>query len=157
VAAWMSQPSFAKPDSEGKPLFRHRLLASVQRLTEAARETNALRLKRYKSLYDAKVRTGGAYFPGESVLVKTFILEPGRSPKLPFPVTGPYPVVQLDGVPVVIQTAAGDQRVHLDRVIKCPMDLPKGVEFSTDHPPRVAHLPTAADERPISIMSSIDW
>jgi hypothetical protein len=50
VAAWMSQPSFAIPDSEGKPLFRHRLLVRVQRLTEAARETNALRLKMYKSL-----------------------------------------------------------------------------------------------------------
>jgi hypothetical protein len=116
-------------------MFRHKLLARVQSLAAAAKETNALSVERYKRLYDAKVRQRGAVFPGESVLVKTFLLEPGRSPKLSFPVAGPYPVVKLDGVNVFICTADGDQRVHLDRVIRCPMDLPPGVELAQDHPP----------------------
>jgi hypothetical protein len=85
-------------------------------------------------LYDARVRVCGAVFPGDSVLVDAFVLEPGRSPKLTFPVAAPYPVVQLDGVAMVLRTADGDQRVHLDRVIRCPMDLSPGVEFAADHP-----------------------
>jgi hypothetical protein len=146
VAAWTSQPMLANPSLEDKPMFRHKLLARVQRLAVAAKETNALRIERYKKLYDAKVRSRAAVFSGDSVLVKTFLLEPGRSPKLSFPVAGPFPVVQLDGVTVVIRTRDGDKRVHLDRVIRCPMDLPPGVEFATDHPPRTPQRPEPGDE-----------
>jgi hypothetical protein len=127
-------------------MFRHKLLERVHLLAAAAKETNSTRLSRYKFLYDAKVRQRGAVFPGDSVLVKTFMLEPGRSPKLAFPVSGPYPVVQLDGVTVVIRTSDGDQRVHLDRVIRCPMDLPPGVEFAPDHPPRPSRQTSVANE-----------
>jgi Integrase core domain/Integrase zinc binding domain len=135
VAAWTTQPTLSKPDRIAKPMFRHKLLARVKSLAAAAKETNALRVERCKRLYDAKVRQRGAVFPGESVPVKTFLLEPGPSPKLSFPVAGPCPVVQLDGVNVVIRTADGDQRVHLDRVIRCPMDLPPGVELGRIIPP----------------------
>jgi Integrase core domain/Chromo (CHRromatin Organisation MOdifier) domain len=146
VAAWTTEPTFAKPERGARPVFRHKLLERVQRLAAAAKETNSTRLSRYKFLYDAKVRQRGAVSPGDSVLVKTFMLEPGRSPKLAFPVAGPYPVVQLDGVTVVIRTSDGDQRVHLDRVIRCPMDLPPGVEFAPDHPPRPSRQTIVANE-----------
>mgnify|MGYP003519284518 FL=1 len=96
----------------------------------AARETNLLRIERYKRVYDAKVRSRNEVLPGESVLVKKFLWEPGRSPKLSFPVAGPYPVLTVDGVQAVLKTRDGDQRVHLDRVIRCPMDLPPGVQFA---------------------------
>jgi hypothetical protein len=135
VEAWTTQPTFYKPNRIAKPMFRQKLLARAQRLDAAAKETNTLRVERYKRLHDAIVRQRGELFPVDSVLVKNFLLEPGRSPKLSFPVAGLYPVVQLDGVNVVIRTADGDQRVHLDRVIGCPMDLPPGVELAHDHPP----------------------
>jgi hypothetical protein len=56
----------------------------------AARETNLLRLERYKRVYDAKVRSRGILIPGESMFVKTFLLEPSRTPKLSFFVVGPF-------------------------------------------------------------------
>ena len=127
-------------------MFRHKLLARVQRLAASAKETNASRVERYKRIYDSKVRKRAAVFPGDSVLVKTFVLKPGRSPKLTFPVAGPFPVVKIDGVHVVFRSRDGDQRVHLDRVIRCPMDLPPGVEFAPDHPPRPPPRRSAADE-----------
>jgi Chromo (CHRromatin Organisation MOdifier) domain len=146
VAAWTTQPILARPDREEKHIFRHKSLERVHCLSAAAKETNPLRVERYKRLYDAKVRQRAAVFTGDSVLVKTFMLEPGRSPKLSFPVAGPYPVVQIDGVTVVIRTRDGDKRVHLDRVIRCHMDLPPGVEFAEDHPPRRTRRQAEIDE-----------
>jgi hypothetical protein len=136
VAAWTSQPNVALVKPGEKSVFRHKLLARVQRLAATAKESNLLRIERYKKVYDAKVRKRGAVSPGDSVLVKTFMLEAGRSPKLTLPVAGPYPVVELDGVTVVIKTREGPQRVHLDRVIRCPMDLPPGVELAEQEPDR---------------------
>jgi hypothetical protein len=146
AAAWTTQPILARPYRKEKHIFRHKLLERVQRLPAAAKETITLRIERNKRLYDAKVSQRAAVFPGDSVLVKTFMLEPGRSPKLSFPVSGPYPVVQLDGVTVVIRTRDGDQRVHLDRVIRFPMDLPPGVEFAEDHPIRRTRRKAEIDE-----------
>jgi hypothetical protein len=83
---------------------------------------------------DAKVRSGGIVMPGESLFVKTFLLEPSRTPKLSFPVAGPYPVVETDGQQVVIKTREGDKQVNLDRVIRCPMDLPPGIHFARPEP-----------------------
>jgi hypothetical protein len=54
----------------------------------AARETNLLRLECYKRVYDAKVRSRVILMPGESVFVKTFLLEPSRTPKVSLPVEG---------------------------------------------------------------------
>ena len=134
VAAWTSQPSISGTSAAERPRFRHQLLSRVSKLVKAARETNLLRIERYKRVYDAKVRSRGIVMPGESVFVKTFLLEPSRTPKLSFPVAGPYPVVETDGPQVVIKTRVGDQRVHLDRVIRCPMDLPPGIQFAKPEP-----------------------
>jgi hypothetical protein len=59
-------------------------------------------IESYKKVYDAKVKKRRVVSPADSVLVKTFMLEAGRSPKLTLPVAGPYPVVELYGVTVVI-------------------------------------------------------
>jgi Integrase core domain len=134
VAAWKSQPSISGCSAIERPRFRHKLLARVSKLVNAARETNLLRIERYKRVYDAKVRSRGIVMPGESVFVKTFLLEPSRTPKLAFPVARPYPVVQTDGPQVVIKTRDGDERLHLDRVIRCPMDLPPGIQFTRPEP-----------------------
>jgi hypothetical protein len=67
---------------------------------------------------------------GDMVLVKTFFLEPGRSKKLAFPVAGPYPVVEISGPNVDIRTKEGIKRLNLDRVIRCPVDLPTGIEWA---------------------------
>jgi hypothetical protein len=42
---------------------------------------------------------------------------------------------------VVIKTRDGDQRVHLDRVIRCPMDLPPGIQFSRPAPSKEIRMP----------------
>jgi transposase InsO family protein len=135
VAAWTSRPTITGSSSTNKPLFRHKLLTRVSKLVHAARETNLLRIERYKRVYDAKVRARGEILPGESIFVKTFLWEPAPSPKLSFPVSVPYPVIKTDGPHVVFKTREGDQRVHLDRAIRCPMNLPPGVQFSKPEPP----------------------
>jgi hypothetical protein len=95
------------------------------------RETTHLRLVRYKYLYDYHVRRRPADLKvGDSVFVMTFKLEPGRSPKLSAPVSGPYPVFRIDGPNVVIRTREGTERLNLDRVMRCPTDLPSGVEWT---------------------------
>ena len=58
------------------------------------------------------------------------MLEPGRSPKLSVPVSGPYPVIRLEGPNVVILTREGRETLHLDRVMRCPTDLPSGVAWA---------------------------
>ncbi len=62
-----------------------------------------------------------------------------RSTKLSFPVSGPYPVIEVEGCHVKIATRDGAQRLHMDRVIlcPCPQDLPPGVEVvDPKDPPR---------------------
>jgi Chromo (CHRromatin Organisation MOdifier) domain len=44
-------------------------------------------------------------------------------------VAGPYPIVGLSGSNVDIRTREGPQRVHLDRVVRCPSTLPSGVAW----------------------------
>jgi transposase InsO family protein len=131
---WARQPSLIPRSREGKLKFRHELLARAAKLCSAAKETNTLRLQRYKYLYDHHVRRRSANLQvGDSVFVRTHMIEPGRSPKLSYPVSGPYPVVELDGPHVVVLTREGRERLHLDRVMRCPTDLPSGVEWA---PPR---------------------
>jgi hypothetical protein len=111
--------------------YRHELLERAARLCLAARETNVRRLERYKRIYDHHVRNRHAdLHVGDQVLVRTYVLEPGRSSKLSFPVAGPYPVIRIDGVNVEIRTREGSERLHLDRVMKCPVDLPSGIEWA---------------------------
>jgi hypothetical protein len=57
---------------------------------------------------------------------------------LSFPVAGPYPVSRTEGSNVEVRTRERLERIHLDRVMKCPVDLPSGVEWA------------AAREKPIS-------
>ena len=82
--------------------FRDKLLARVQLMAKGTKETKILPLERDKFLYDANVRSSGAIFSGDSVLVRTFVLDPGWSPKLTLSVYGPYPIVKLDRVTVMI-------------------------------------------------------
>jgi Chromo (CHRromatin Organisation MOdifier) domain len=66
----------------------------------------------------------------DSVLIRTYMLEPSRSPKFVFPVAGPYPIIGIDGLHVTVRTRDGPQKHHLDRVIRAPVnDLPPGVEL----------------------------
>jgi hypothetical protein len=88
-----------------------------------------LKQERYKRQYDVRVRNKHKSLQiGDQVLVRTHVLEPGRSPKLSFPVAGPYPVVKIDGCNVVVRSHEGEQSFHLDRVLRCPIELPAGLE-----------------------------
>jgi Integrase core domain len=62
VAAWTTQPILALPDRKDKHIFKRKLLERVQRLSAAAKETNSLRLERYKRLYDARSGKELQYF-----------------------------------------------------------------------------------------------
>jgi hypothetical protein len=95
----------------------------------SARETNLNRLHRYNTIYNNHVRNRRVNLHvGDQVLVRTYILEPGRSSKLTMPVAGPYLIVKIDGPTVEVRTREGTERLHLDRVMRCPFDLPTGVK-----------------------------
>jgi hypothetical protein len=91
----------------------------------------AHQLEQYEKLYDTHVRRRDHDLEiGESVFVRTHVIEPARSPKLSFPVVGPYPVTRVDGSNVEIGTREGPQQLHLDRVVRCPTTLPSGVSWT---------------------------
>jgi Chromo (CHRromatin Organisation MOdifier) domain len=46
------------------------------------------------------------------------------------PAAGPYPVPRVDGSNVEIRTREVPQRLHLDRVVRCPTTLPSGVSWT---------------------------
>jgi hypothetical protein len=96
----------------------------------------------------AMERRHGAVQLGDSVFVRTHVIEPARSPKLSFPVAGPYPIVGVSGSNVEIRTREGTQRVHLDRVVRCPSDLPSGVAWVPHRidPPKTKRVPRACEE-----------
>lgn len=139
-----------------KQSYRHHLLARAAKLAGAAREKNLLQLERYKKIYDHKVKTRHKGLQlGDSVLIRTYMMEPSRSPKLVFPVAGPYPVVELDGTHVIVRTREGTQRHHLDRVIRAPMsDLPPGVELV---PPTTASSLRGTPRPPAENLSSNEY
>jgi hypothetical protein len=128
---WTRQPDLRQRRGASKQHYRHMLLERAAKLCASAKETNELRLERYKRLYDFHVRRrhDGLQI-GDYVFVRTYVVEPGRSAKLSFPVAGPYPVLKIDGPNVEVRTREGHQRLHLDRVLRCPMDLPSGVEWA---------------------------
>jgi hypothetical protein len=146
-SVWTRQVTLAPRDSESKIRYRNALLARAARLCAAARETNQGKLERYKRLYDYHVKSRHSNLRvGDMVLVKTFVLEPGRSTKLAFPVAGPYPVVKISGPNVEIRTKEGIERLHLDRVIRCPVDLPTGIEWAPVVTRASEKLPVAKQE-----------
>ena len=109
----------------GKYKLRHQLLARAAKFRDSAVEKTEQKLARYKDLYDRHVRKRhGSIQMGDSVFVRIHVLEPARSPKFSFPVAGPYPIVGVSGSNVDIRTREGPQRVHLDRVVRCPTSLP---------------------------------
>jgi hypothetical protein len=88
------QSSLFPRGRDKKRQYRQALMSRAARLCVSARETTHLRLERYKYLNEYHVRHRHADLQvGESVFVKTFMLESSRSPKLSAPVSGPYPVV----------------------------------------------------------------
>jgi hypothetical protein len=103
-------------------------LARAAKFREYAGEKMTHQLERYKKLYDSHVRRRHHDLEiSDSVFVRTHVIEPARSPKLCFPVAGPYPVIKIDGYNVEIRTREGPQRLHLDRVVRCPTTIPSGV------------------------------
>jgi hypothetical protein len=69
---------------------------------------------------------------GDLVFVRTFVMEPGRSPKLEFTASGPFPVIGRDYKTFLIKPASERQIVSSDRITKAPVlqDLPQ--EFQLD-------------------------
>jgi Chromo (CHRromatin Organisation MOdifier) domain len=57
---------------------------------------------------------------GDSVAVRTYVTEPDRPPKLEFPATGPYVVIEKTDTHVTLRTRDGPLKVHLDRVFRLP-------------------------------------
>jgi Chromo (CHRromatin Organisation MOdifier) domain len=117
--------------SQSKAEYRHEFLRKIERFSRATRETIEERTLRHKAVYDKHLKQRTDVDVGDTVFVRTYVMEPTRSPKLQFPVTGPYPVVKCFDSGVEILTADGRQRLHWDRVIKSPSpkDLPAGVEW----------------------------
>jgi transposase InsO family protein len=112
---WTSQSSLMTKSPKDKYQLRHQLLARAAKFRDAAVEKTGHKLMRYKQMYDLHVRRRhGAVHLGDSVFVRTHVIEPARSPKLSFPVAGPYPIVGVSGLNVDIRTREGTQRVHLE-------------------------------------------
>jgi hypothetical protein len=90
VLASTSHPNACIREPLRKQTYRHHLLARATKLGEAAKEKNRLQLERYLSVYDHKVRNRHADLQiGDSVLIRTYMLEPSRSPKYFFRLQAP--------------------------------------------------------------------
>jgi hypothetical protein len=128
---WTRQPSLHARNHARKDNLRHQLLERAAKFRENAGEKMAHQLERYKKLCDTHVRRRHHDLEiSDSVFVRTHVIEPARSPKLRFPVAGPHPVTRVDGSNVEIRTREGPQRLHLDRVVRCPATLPSGVSWN---------------------------
>jgi hypothetical protein len=116
------QPDIAfggDPPLFSKAAFRQNFLRRVEELGKVVGETMPIRQQRYKNNYDRNVQRRNTQIEsGDLVYVKTFVTEPGRSPKLEFPAAGPFVVISSDVNGFLLRTRSGDQRVSSDRVIK---------------------------------------
>jgi RNase H-like domain found in reverse transcriptase/Reverse transcriptase (RNA-dependent DNA polymerase)/Integrase zinc binding domain/Integrase core domain/Chromo (CHRromatin Organisation MOdifier) domain len=118
-----------------KTAYRQKILAQCEEFGKAAKEQLSAAQQRYKKAYDAHVRVRNADIQvGDLVFVRTFVTEPGRSPKVEFPVSGPYTVIARDDKTFVVRTASGSQRVSADRVTKAPgpRDLPPEFQLEAE-------------------------
>jgi Integrase core domain/Chromo (CHRromatin Organisation MOdifier) domain len=123
------------PSSHTKALYRQKFLAECERLGHRVSETLTKSQERYKRTYDAHVRKRNAEIQiGDMVFVRTFVAQPGRSPKLDFPASGPYVVVSRNEKTFVIRTSRGNQRVSSDRITRAPAptDLPAEFQMNVD-------------------------
>jgi hypothetical protein len=118
-----------------KAIYRQRFLAACEELGKAVKEKLSVAQERYKRAYDAHVRVRNQNIEiGDWVFLRTFITEPGRSPKLEFPAVGPYLVLARDDKTFVIRAGTGNRRVSSDRVTKAPVsqDLPDEFQFDAE-------------------------
>jgi transposase InsO family protein len=82
---WTRQPSLVTKSPKAKYQLRHQLLARAANFRDTAVEKTEHKLARYKQKYDRHVRSRhGAVQLGESVFVRTHVIEPARSPKLSY-------------------------------------------------------------------------
>jgi hypothetical protein len=116
------QPDIAFDDDSplsSKALFRQTFFRRVGKLGKDVGKTVPFRQQRYKDNYDRNVhRKNTKIESGDLVYVKTFVTEPGRSPKLEFPAAGPFVVISNYLNTFLLRTRSGDQRVSSNRVIK---------------------------------------
>jgi hypothetical protein len=86
---------------------------------KAVGETVPIQQQRYKDNYDRNVQRRNTQIEsGDLVYAKTFVTEPGRSPKLEFLAAGPFVVISNDLNTFLLRTRSEYQRVSSDRVIK---------------------------------------
>jgi Chromo (CHRromatin Organisation MOdifier) domain len=89
--------------------------------------------ERYKTVYDAHVKLRNDKIQiGDLVFVKTFVTEPGRSPKLEFPASGPFAVIGRDDKTFLVKTAYGKQIISSHRVTRAPAPQDLTLEFQLD-------------------------
>jgi hypothetical protein len=118
------------PSSITKVVYREKFLAEWERLRHRAAENLNKSQERYKRTNDAHVRSRNAEIQiVDMVFVRTFVAEPGRSPKPDFPASGPYAVVSRNEKTFVIKTSSGNQRVPSDRVTRAPVPTDLPAEF----------------------------
>jgi transposase InsO family protein len=118
-----------------KASYRQKFLVECERLSSSVRERLKKAQERYKKAYDAHIRVRNADIrPGDMVYVRTFVTEPGRSPKLAFPASGPYLVLSRSDKTFTVRTGSGTQKVSSDRVTKAPgaQDLPPEYQLDLD-------------------------
>ena len=115
----------------GPAEYHHEFLSGVENYGKLCRETLERAQRRYKKAYDLHVRARNKEIEiGDMVAVRTFVHDPGRSPKIEFPVSGPFIVVGETKSGYKIRSREGIQVVHSNRVIKLPhaSELPMGIE-----------------------------
>jgi hypothetical protein len=117
-----------------KPEFSTTFLRKVQQIATTATESIRRQQQRYKEVYDALLRERNRDIcPGDLVFVKSFSHQTDISPKLLFPASGPYVVINRDSRTMTVKTPSGPVRINCDRVTRAPApeDLPSGVKYQS--------------------------
>jgi hypothetical protein len=94
-------------------VLRHQRFARATKFRDSTVEKTEQKLARYKDLYGRHVRKrDGSIQIGDSVFVRTHVLEPALSPKLSSPWQAPtLSIVGIAGSNVDINTLEGQQRI----------------------------------------------
>ena len=125
---------FLTPHPQDKAQYREEFLRRVEAATIQAREKIAQAQARYKEVYDRYVRVRNEKIAvGDLVFIRTFVLDPSKSPKLHFPAAGPFVVTNIstDRKVYWVQSNNGEMTVSSDRVVRAapPEELPAGMEY----------------------------